>query len=85
MRRLVAISSYTAWCGLGFKRGSDLYVNEKDKPYLYSCSFLYGIYGTFMYANPCFIPFLFHKEMYRLEVNSRNLEEKKSTTYKDIF
>jgi hypothetical protein len=43
------------------------------KPYFfYVDNFMNGLCGTFFYMNPVFFPFLFFKEMYRLEVNMRN-------------
>jgi len=34
-----------------------------------------------LYANPGLLPFSVYKEMYRLEVNIRNLEDEKTTSY----
>lgn len=86
MRRSIAIASYTSWCGLGFVRGVKSYIPEKDNPYLYSSSLLHGLRGTILYASPVFLPLFFYKELYRLEINARNLEdEKKTRCYTDII
>lgn len=82
---------YISWCGLGFYRGLNYYkyknINEKIKEsYLYSNSIVYGIFGIVIYGNPLFLPISIYKELYRLEVNVRNLEiEKKSTFYNNLL
>jgi len=86
----IAIAGYTSWCGLGFIRGINSYKyqneNQKNEPYLYSDSVLRGFFGIFVYGNPVFILPLLHKELYRLEVNVRNLEnEKKTRFYNELF
>ena len=77
---------YTFWCGVGFVRGVKQYKYEKKDLYLYSNFISMGFYGTLFYANPAFFPFTLYKEMYRLEVNLRNLEnEKKSDYYNTVI
>ena len=71
---------YISWGGLGFIRGKNSYNYEKEN-YLYVNSVCYGIYGIFLYINPFLLPFLVHKEIYRLEVNLRKLENEKKTKY----
>jgi hypothetical protein len=58
-----------------------------DKPYkYYITSFLYGLYGTVLYVNPFTLPVTFGKEIYRLEIVLRKLEdEKKTNFYKKVF
>jgi hypothetical protein len=91
IKHKITIIGYTSWCGLGFIRGinSYKYNHEKydeDKPYLYLSSIGNGLFGIVMYGNPILLPICIHKELYRLEVNIRNLEdEKKNTFYNDIF
>lgn len=91
-----AIIGYTSWCGLGFIRGTNSYkysnnkyINdkyEKKEPYLYLDSIVYGLFGIIIYGNPVFLPFMIHKEIYRLEINVRNLEdEKKNRYYNEIL
>lgn len=77
---------YSSWCGLGFVRGVNHYgyrreTYEAKEPYLYTNSFIYGAYGTIMYAAPLFLPFTIYKEIYRLEVNIRKLEDEKKDRY----
>lgn len=88
----IALISYSLWCGLGFKRGLNAYeyshINKynKKESFIYSNSIIDGIFGVIMYANPIFFPLTLHKELYRLEINTRNLEnEKKSSYYNELF
>jgi len=87
----ILIVGYTSWCGLGFIRGINSYKYnhykyEKEKPYLYSNSVIDGIFGIIMYSNPLLLPISFYKELYRLEINIRNLEnEKNSRYYNDLI
>lgn len=79
------LTFYTSWCGLGFIRGTNSYKYKKEK-YLYIDSITYGLYGTLMYANPSLLPVFLYKELYRLEINMRNLEdEKDSKFYNDLL
>jgi hypothetical protein len=86
---------YTGWCGLGFARGfqSAKYDHTKydhtkyysDKPNMYIDSISHGFLGTIFYANPILFPIFIYKEIYRLEVNIRKLEEEKKTSkYNDL-
>lgn len=87
----ISIIGYTGWCGLGFIRGVKSYKYnhekyDKNKPYVYLNSIIDGIFGVFIYGNPIFLPLTIHKELYRLEINTRNLKtEKNSRYYNDIF
>jgi hypothetical protein len=88
----IAIASYTLWCGLGFKRGLNAYEYShnnkynKNECFIYSNSIIDGIFGVIMYANPILFPLTLHKELYRLEINIRNLEnEKKSSYFNELF
>ena len=80
--------SGTSWCLLGFKRGLNSYDYNYDKfksihkePYLYISKGQQGLIGIFLYINPFFLPINIYKEIYRLEVNIRCLEEEKKTDY----
>lgn len=83
----IATICYTSWCGLGFIRGINSYKYDKIKePYIYSDSIIDGLIGIFVYGNPILLPLFIHKELYRLEVNIRNLEnEKKSKFYNKLI
>jgi len=74
---------YTGWCGLGFVRGINSYTYHKEKTenYLYLHAFGYGCCGIFLYTNPFMLPFSVYKELYRLEVNIRKLDENKDFYY----
>lgn len=90
MREKILISMYASWCGLGFIRGVKRYnynynhkhnINGKNEPYLYSDSLIGGMSGIIYYANPLLLPFTIHKELYRLEIDIRNLETNKNSKY----
>jgi hypothetical protein len=88
---ILLLTGYTSWCLLGFKRGLESYeyffkynvysdVNY-NYTYLYSGKLLNGCFGTILYASPIFIIPMMVKEVYRLEVNLRNLEAAKKSDY----
>jgi hypothetical protein len=58
-----------------------------DKPeYFYTSSICFGILGGFLYANPFTFGAVILKEIYRLEVNVRGLnEEKEKDNYHEFF
>jgi hypothetical protein len=91
MKNKLALIGYTSWCGLGFIRGVNCYKYshdkyDKDKPYLYLSSVGNGIFGILMYGNPLLLPVSIYKELYRLEISIRNLEnEKNSRFYNEIL
>jgi len=91
IKHSIAITGYISWCGLGFLRGMDDYKYNYnkykiDKPYIYTNLVTNGFLGMILYANPAFLPFLIYKEIYRLEINLRNLEnEKNSDYYKELL
>jgi hypothetical protein len=82
-----------SWGTLGFYRGvnyfgEDPYPECNNVQHLYSkalsqysLNILYGLMGTCMYLNPflCFI--IIPREIYRLDVNIRGLEDEKKTDY----
>jgi hypothetical protein len=86
---------------LGFKRGINSYdykfkkynlknktdnTFEESETYLYSGKICYGLFGIASYINPFFYFILIPKEIYRLEVNIRNLEkEKESDFYNQVI
>lgn len=90
-----------SWGLLGIYRGINLYnhnykmdykkyVKEPQyytKPeYFYFANVPYGIFGLFIYYNPIFLPIVLVKEVYRLEVNIRGLnEEKEKENYNDLL
>ena len=89
---LVIITS--SWTALGFYRGiihhDYMYPKKKDtnkEPYLYSKELSYqlnrivggGLYGIFIYINPFIILSTLPRELYRLEVDIRGLEDEKKT------
>jgi len=88
-QKFLPVMCYSSWCGLGFIRGInsykynlDKYKNKENKEnYLYLTSVCYGFFGIGLYFNPFLLPFSLHKEIYRLEVNLRNLEDEKKTEY----
>jgi hypothetical protein len=78
----------TSWGVLGFTRGLNSYDYNYTKfksihkePYLYSSKGYQGLMGIGLYMNPFLLPFNLYKEIYRLEVNLRSLEEERKTDY----
>lgn len=88
---LLMAVGYSAWSGLGFIRGLQSYTynhnkREKNEPIIYLNSICYGFFGICIYCNPIFFPVNLYKEMYRLEVNIRKLENEKTTDfYNHVF
>ena len=86
IKYVIASIGYTSWCGLGFIRGINSYKYnnnkyDKNETFIYSASIFYGTFGIIMYGNPILIPLFIHKEIYRLEVDVRNLEREKIKSY----
>lgn len=88
---VIPLVGYISWCGLGFVRGVNYYhykhtKSPKKEQYLYLDAVGYGLFGLGMYTNPFFLPIVVYRELYRLEVNIRNLEnEKKSDSYNEVI
>jgi len=82
---------FISWSSLGFIRGLNSYKYnhnkyEKTNNYLYLNLVCYGFCGLSLYANPFLLPVFVYKEIYRLEVNLRNLEEEKNSNfYNNLF
>jgi len=85
--------SISAWALLGVKRGFNSYDYLKNRLYrnsligpFYIDKAIWGLYGIISYINPVTFLFVLYKEIYRLEVNLRGLEdEKKTDYYNEIF
>jgi hypothetical protein len=74
--------SLFGWTALGFYRGVQEYnYYRKDTHRLYSEQLGRGLLGSFIYLNPCTGLFMIQKEIYRVEVNVRSLEDEKKTDY----
>jgi len=80
----------TAWALLGLKRGINSYDYKYLRNRLYRNSLIppfyidkagWGFVGTMLYLNPCTFFFVLYKEVYRIEVNLRGLEDEKKTDY----
>lgn len=87
-KEIILLVTGTSWSLLGFKRGLNSYDYNYDKfksinkdPYLYISKGQQGLIGIFLYINPLFLPINIYREIYRLEVNIRDLEEEKKTDY----
>jgi len=82
-KEILVLVTGTSWTMLGFRRGlqSYDYHHKSKEPYLYISKGQQGFLGIFLYLNPLLAPFHLYKEMYRLEVNLRGLEEEKKTDY----
>jgi hypothetical protein len=82
---------------LGFKRGVDSYLYELErdnkrykidnqkKNFFYSQSVLNGALGIFLYVIPPVNLIMLQKEIYRLEVNLRDLESEKNSDYYNLL
>lgn len=64
---------------LGFYRGCNFYSYKNEKYeknlFLYTNKIAYGFLGFLVYIFPISIPLILYKEIYRIEVNIRNLEK----------
>jgi hypothetical protein len=72
-----------SWSLLGFNRGMNDYefrITNYNKK-IYSMKIWYGIFGVMTYLNPVLLIFTIPKEMYRLEVNLRNMDDEKKTNF----
>ena len=49
--------------------------------YFYITSISYGFYGSIVYIFPLTAPICFMKEIYRIEINLRNISDEKKTKY----
>ena len=81
MNRIIIFS---AWSALGFKRGINSYdysYNKDSRQDLYLQKGIWGVTSTMAYINPCTFFIVLYKEIYRLEVNLRGLEDEKKTDY----
>jgi hypothetical protein len=87
IQKFIAPSLCIGWSLLGFYRGQNSYdyIYSKDyykyETYLYSKRIIHGFFGMAMYALPVFIFITIPKELFRLEVNIRNLEYEKNEDY----
>jgi hypothetical protein len=91
-KQIMLLVTGSSWTLLGFKRGLNSYDYNYDKfksikkdPYLYISKGQQGLIGIFLYINPLFLPINIYKEIYRLEVNIRGLEEEKKSEYYNII
>jgi len=76
----------TLWSGLGFVRGANSYDYKNKTPFLYSSKMLHGFGGAMTYLNPFLSFLIIYKEIYRLEVNIRGMEEEKNSDfYNELF
>ena len=80
------------WPVLGFKRGLNSYDynyshnklykhHEKAKHPFYFDKLVWGLVSSIAYINPVTGLIVLYKEVYRLEVNFRGLEDEKKTDY----
>jgi len=74
------------WVALGFKRGLDYYDHSEPSVYLYKNRLIMGFFGGIIYVNPIMLLFTINKELYRLEVLVRDIEdERNKTSYYDLY
>ena len=91
-KRIIGLIPILGWPALGFKRGINSYDynysnnrlyrhSEKMKYPLYLDKLVWGIGGMLWYSIPVGWFLGLYKEIYRLEVNLRNIEDEKKTAY----
>ena len=83
---IAQIIIFSSWSALGFKRGINSYdysYNKKFhiKQHLYLEKGIWGLGSMMVYLNPVTFFFALYKEIYRLEVKLRGLENEKNTDY----
>jgi|LakMenE18May11ns_1017448.scaffolds.fasta_scaffold8193982_1 hypothetical protein len=92
IKRTIGLVAIFGWPVLGFYRGLKSYDynysnnrlyrhSEKMKFPLYIDKSVWGIGGMLWYSNPVGFILGLYKEVYRLEVNLRGLEDEKKTAY----
>jgi len=88
-KKTIGVITICVWSALGFKRGMNSYdynysnnrIHKSSTRPLYIDKSVWGGVGTLIYLNPASFFFVLYKEVYRLEVNLRGLEDEKKTTY----
>ena len=92
IKSIVSITMVCGWPILGFKRGINSYDYNYSQNKLYSHGkqpknsfyfdkFVWGVFSAIVYLNPVTGLIGLYKEVYRLEVNLRGLEDEKKTDY----
>ena len=88
--KIITRLTITAWALLGLKRGVNSYDYNYSRNRLYRNSLVgpfyidkavWGFVGTMLYLNPVTFLFVLYKEVYRIEVNLRGLEDEKKRDY----
>jgi hypothetical protein len=81
--KLLLNISGIGWSVLGFNRGINDYEYriQKQNTKLYSMKIWYGVFGVITYLNPVLLIFTIPKEIYRIEVNLRNMDDEKKTNF----
>lgn len=72
------------WVGLGFMRGINSYnynIAKQKETKMYLDKIIWGVGSVVFYINPVTFFYALYKEIYRLEVNLRGIEEEKNTRY----
>ena len=84
IKKAMTLIPIIGWSALGFKRGLNSYdyrhSNNSKQPF-YADKLMWGIGSTTIYLNPILFCIVVYKEMYRLEVVLRGLEDEKKTDY----
>jgi hypothetical protein len=86
MNHRAKIIILSSWSLLGFKRGINSYdysykKDSRVKQHLYLEKGIWGLTSTIAYVTPFSFFVVLYKEIYRLEVQLRGLEDEKKTDY----
>jgi hypothetical protein len=96
LKKQLLILPLGLWSSLGFYRGINYYnykkerenkiekakiLSEKINNYYYTECLYYGVTTSMMYVFPLTFPFMFIKEILRIEIVIRNLNDEKSLDY----
>ena len=88
--KIITRLTISAWALLGLKRGLNSYDYNYLRNKMYRNSLIepfyidkagWGFAGIIIYLNPATFLIVLYKEIYRLEVNLRGLEDEKKTDY----
>lgn len=83
-KKSLLIFGVSSWAALGFYRGTVDYEYNRlyNEPAMYTNMVVRGLHGSMLYLFPVTISIMMYKELYRLEINLRNIASEK---YGDFY